>query len=425
MTNRVDIYKVFAQCLFIHFILVSSMMKMLYFILLVLIHEVSTSESENFFYSNNITEATNKFVAACSNATGSIEYFNHPMQGVNGELLQATLCVQGNPQARSIIFTISGTHGIEGYAGSMAQISLLRHMSSSILTNNDTRIINLHMINPYGASFISKENEQNADQLKNVAEYYTLNFDNPILQDLIDGIDLPNLWNQTVLQQAFQVFARLIAEHGEQNVNKALKTGQGKRPQGVAYFGPSKSWSSTIIEQVINKYLKDVDHILFIDWHTAVGDYGHWTYMPIDKESAVAFQRWIPDAPTESYDVVVPTNGLLPYSSLKTISGAKRVIRVFWEAGTYPTTPQTNAMFFLRLYCRFYSNAADPFCQQVIADTKEYFYPQQPDWKVQTYTKINDFLPRVLSNFILDVNNGITRLEFNLILILIILVLLF
>ncbi|CAF0816202.1 unnamed protein product [Adineta steineri] len=376
-----------------------------------LIHITYTSESDNFYYSNTVPEATNKFVVACLNAKGSLEYFDHPSKGVNGEQLQATVCALGNPQARSIIYTISGTHGIEGFAGSMAQISMLRMPPSAF--GDNVRVIHLHMINPYGASFISKENEQNADQLKNGAQYYSLNYDNPILQRLIDGIDLPNLSNSTVQQQAFALFAQLYNEYGENAVNTAMKTGQGKRPQGIAYFGPSKSWSSETSEQVVNKYLQNADNILLIDWHTAVGLYGNWTYLPLDNDSTMTFKRWIPDAPTEPNDIVVATGGELPYSYIKTISGAKRMIRVFWEAGTYPVTPNINAMFFLRLHCRFYRNATEPFCQDVIAQTKEYFYPQGADWKRLTYNAVNEYLPRVVSGFVAEVSNGTPVLRFH------------
>ncbi|CAF1153258.1 unnamed protein product [Adineta ricciae] len=363
-----------------------------------------TSDSNNFYYSTNVTEATNKFVAACLNVEGSIEYFIHPLKGVHDEPLQATVCARGNSHARSIIYTISGTHGIEGYAGSMAQISML-HMSSLIPFDN-VRVVHLHMINPYGASFISKENEDNADQLKNEPKYYDLGYDNSILQRLIDGIDLPNLSNQTVQQQAFALFAQLMAEHGEHAVNTALKTGQGKRPQGIGYFGPFKSWSSATSEQVVKKYLQNADNVLLIDWHTAVGLYGNWTYLPMDNVSATAFQRWIPDAPTEPYDIVVPIGGELPYSSIKSISGAKHLMRVAWEAGTYQVTPDISAMFFQRLYCRFYSNLSDPFCQQIIAKTREYFYPQGTDWKILTYNAINELLPRIVSGFVGEISNG-------------------
>jgi hypothetical protein len=314
------------------------------------------------------------------------------------------VCARGNPQARSIVYTISGTHGVEGYAGSMAQISMLR-MSPSVLPDS-VRVIHLHMINPYGASHILKENEQNADQLKNYAGYYSLGYDNPIAQQLIDAIDLPNLWNSTVQQSAFAAFGEIIAQYGENAVNVALKTGQGKRPQGIAYFGPSKSWSSNTSESVVDKYLRNADNILLIDWHTAVGLYGNWTCLVTDNETEVAFKKWAPNAPTEPSDVGVPTGGELPYSVIKVKSGAKRFVRIIWEAGTYPVTPQINALFFLRLYCRFYSNATDPFCQQITAQLKDFFYPQSKDWKEVTYKTINELLPMVLSGFVAEINSA-------------------
>ena len=58
----------------------------------------------------------------------------------------------GNASARSIVYTISGTHGIEGYAGSMAQISMLRGPTS--MFPQDVRMVHVHLINPYGVSHI-------------------------------------------------------------------------------------------------------------------------------------------------------------------------------------------------------------------------------------------------------------------------------
>ncbi|CAF1194030.1 unnamed protein product [Rotaria sordida] len=281
---------------------------------------------------------------------------------------------------------------------------MLRGNSSMFPPN--VRMVHLHLINPYGASYILKENEQNADQLKNEAMYYTLNYDNPILQQFIDQIDLPNLGNISTQQNVFASFTQLIADYGEDAVNLALKTGQGKRPQGIAYFGPSKSWSSQTEEYVVDKYFPYATDILLFDWHTAVGPYGTWSFVPIDNESEVAFKRWAPNALMLPYDLGIPSGGQVPYSTIKVRTGARRVIRGFWEAGTYNLTMETNAMFILRLYCRFYSNITDPFCKDIISKTLEYFYPQADEWKRLTYNAINNVLPKVLSGFAGELNIG-------------------
>lgn len=367
--------------------------------------DASDPSSDNYYYSNNVTEATTKFVAACNYANGSVEYLNHTERGANGEMLQATVCSVGDPTKRAVVYTISGTHGVEGYAGSMAQISMLRGNSS--MYPPGVRMVHLHMVNPYGASHILKENEQNADQLKNQAMYYALNYDYPILQTLMDEINLSSLGNQSARDHAYAVFGQLIAQYGEQAVNLALKTGQGKRPQGIAYFGPSKSWSSQMEDHVVNKYLPTATDILLIDWHTAVGPYGAWSFMPVDEDSAAAFKRWVPNGLTTEYDLGVPTGGQSPYSNVKALTRANRVIRGLWEAGTYNATMTTDGMLLLRLYCRFYSDTNDPFCAGIISQTKEYFYPQSDEWKVLTFNGINNVLPKVLHGFAAEISFGI------------------
>ena len=364
----------------------------------------NNAKAENYFYSNTVPEATAKFTTACRGAGGSIEYMVLPEKGAQNETLQAAVCSIGDPQNRAVIFTISGTHGIEGYAGSMAQISMLRGPPTMFLKS--VRMVHLHMVNPYGASHILKENEQNADQYKNYGGFYALGYDNPIVQKMMDGIDLKNLANETVRNQAIAFFGNLTGEYGADKVNLALKTGQGKRPEGIAYFGPSKSWSSKTIDSVLDKYVQKADRVLLIDWHTAVGPYGTWACIPSDPDSEKAFKRWAPNALVVENDVVTPTGGSVPYSNVKTVTGAKQFVSIVWEAGTYPADMEISIMFILRLHCRFYNTPSHPMCAYVISRIQEFFYPQKEDWKVQTYNGINDVLPKVISGFAADAMGG-------------------
>ncbi|CAF2056035.1 unnamed protein product [Rotaria magnacalcarata] len=360
--------------------------------------------AENNYHSNNVTEVTSKFVDGCSHANESIEYTDHPEKDVYGEQLQAIVCTVGDSQKRTIIYTISGTHSVEGYAGSMAQISMLRGNSS--MSPPDVRRAHLHLINPYGASYILKENEQNANQLKNNTMYYTLHYDNPILQRLIDQIELPTLGNKSARQNAYAVIGQLFAEYDREVVNMALKTGQGRRPQGIAYFGPPKSLSSQIEDYVVAKYFPYETDIILIGLHTAIGPYGTWSFMPIDKELETAFRRWAPNDLMASYGIVIPSGGQLPYSNIKPKTNAKRVIRGIWEAGTYNVIMKTNAMFMPCLCCHFYTNASDPFRQDIISKINEYFYPQADEWKRLTYNAINNVFSKVLSGFAAEISSG-------------------
>ena len=43
--------------------------------------------------------------------------FTHPLKGPDGEALATTLAEVGPPEAPRSLMVVSGTHGIEGYAG--------------------------------------------------------------------------------------------------------------------------------------------------------------------------------------------------------------------------------------------------------------------------------------------------------------------
>ena len=55
----------------------------------------------------------------------------------------------GRPDASRVIFCVSGTHGIEGYAGSAIQAGLLRSAFVASLPA-DTALLALHALNPQG-----------------------------------------------------------------------------------------------------------------------------------------------------------------------------------------------------------------------------------------------------------------------------------
>lgn len=140
-------------------------------------------------FSTTVTEADAKFVEVCGEVGGNRQFYDHRFKGKDGEPLRAAVCHYGPTDARGVIVTISGTHGAEGFAGSFAQIAAMTMRGGQLPPNY--RAVHIHMINPYGASYIMKENEDNADQLKNYARAYDQqNFSNPVLVEFIDGLEM-------------------------------------------------------------------------------------------------------------------------------------------------------------------------------------------------------------------------------------------
>src|SRR3954447_1422406 len=61
------------------------------------------------------------FLAAADAAGATIESTPHPRLGVEGEPLAVDVASLGPADADDVVLVVSGTHGVEGYAGSALQ----------------------------------------------------------------------------------------------------------------------------------------------------------------------------------------------------------------------------------------------------------------------------------------------------------------
>lgn len=73
-------------------------------------------------FATNYLEARKHFLSAAKAVGASLISFQHPSEsGLNGEPLSVELAIVGSANAENILFTVCGTHGVEGGLGSVAQ----------------------------------------------------------------------------------------------------------------------------------------------------------------------------------------------------------------------------------------------------------------------------------------------------------------
>lgn len=340
------------------------------------------------YFSQTFTEADEKFVAACKVANGRLYTYEHPLKGRFGEPLYARVCLDAphGDDVQNVLLTYSGTHGVEGFSGSAAQIYMLRHRGTHTLSAG-WRAVHVHMINPYGASWVLKQNEDNADQYKNASEMYDKNIDDRIMVEFIDALRIPELSDPKVQQAASGVMQALAQKYGPEEFYHALKQGQGKRPRGFAYFGKEKSWSTKTGETIVQTHVGKVERIAFIDWHTAVGAYGTWTVLALDDPSMHHWTSWSQNTEADLQPTDVPIGGEAGYAYIRRLSEAE-LVGAFIEAGTY-SQGDWEQYLVLNVFCRYYAGGwTTPACQTTREKVEEYFYPQGDDWKHATLTRL-------------------------------------
>ena len=76
-------------------------------------------------FAQSYAEARRKFLAAAQAGGLSVSSHEHPRRGRDGEALAMDVARLGPPDASALLVLSSACHGVEGFCGSGAQVSLL------------------------------------------------------------------------------------------------------------------------------------------------------------------------------------------------------------------------------------------------------------------------------------------------------------
>ena len=124
--------------------------------------EDNTMASEHF--SPDYVTARSRFRRAVESSGGRLRVLNLNAKGPDGEDLTIDIGWFGNPAPRRVLLHSSGLHGVEGFAGSAIQLQFLEEVPA---IPADGAIVLVHVLNPYGMSWLRRVNENNVDLNRN------------------------------------------------------------------------------------------------------------------------------------------------------------------------------------------------------------------------------------------------------------------
>ena len=242
------------------------------------------------FFSTTYNQARQRFRAAASTLGAHQEAVEIGVEGPDGAPLTIDLAWLGPRDAQKIVVVSSGTHGIEGYMGSAAQLAVLdQHVPRA----EDVALVLLHAINPYGFAFRRRVNEENIDLNRNFllpgelyeggAEAYGP-FD-----PLLNPPKAPKPWSAGVFLAQAGVE---IARHGLGSLKSVVAGGQYDFPQGVFFGGSRPSNTMRALQTKIPEWFGHAQHLLMIDFHTGLGDFATYKIL-IDHTSDDPRTEWL------------------------------------------------------------------------------------------------------------------------------------
>lgn len=229
-------------------------------------------------FSDSYVEAQNRILKSAKEFSEEIHVESLPIaaKGYDGEDLAVNIIWIGPRDSTNIIIHISGTHGVEGFAGSAIQSSLLQN---PIPLPENTSMILIHGLNPYGMAHLRRVTENNVDLNRNFSadrrsppSYAKINdLINPKEYEIVDGFTIKLFWE-------------VIFGEGWDSIKNSLANGQYRFPEGLFYGGQEIEEAPRLVFEWFEKNFNGKTEnlqISIIDVHTGLGDYAKDTLLTI------------------------------------------------------------------------------------------------------------------------------------------------
>jgi len=339
------------------------------------------SRSIDDYFSENYFLARQKFLETCQEHNLPVQSYINPIS----EDLVTDAVIIGNVTAERVLIVSSGTHGLEGLAGSGIQIGLLQHFAQSM--PNNVALCLIHALNPWGMVMGRRQNEDNIDLNRNFIDFKGPRPKNQYYANLHGLICRSDVFvNGQKNPEITEDVERFIHHHGQEAYHAALFQGQYDFPDGIGFGGHKPSWSSNIYRQILNQFSSTARLIALIDLHTGLGDYGRGIMINSSPVGSAAY-----DLARQWYGAELVSVENIPYSPEGDIFSAAEtafadllVVPAGLEFGTFPVDQLMQYQIEDR-WLHLYGDVASEVGQQIKERLRHFFYPDDSDWRQKIY----------------------------------------
>lgn len=308
---------------------------------------------------------------------------HHPSggQGPDGDTLFSDTLWLGPADAPRVLVLCSGTHGIEGHAGSAIQCDWLARLASgeSRLPEGHAALL-IHVLNPWGMAWQRRCDQNGIDLNRNFVDFSTRPPDNPGYAELRHTLMHDDPASRRARLDDF------AGRHGREALEIAVSGGQYQDPLGPFYGGRSPAPGRCLVEQLIREYRLAQRQLLVIDLHTGLGPWGHGELIcdhpPESSGTRRATELFGPmvTLPLAGTSSSVPKFGLMDYAWHAIMDG--RGCFVTLEFGSYPTDQLFEVLLAdHHLHAEAHGKIPAPGAHPVKQAMLEHFSPASKQWR--------------------------------------------
>lgn len=250
-------------------------------------------------FSTDYSSARTRFREAAAAAGANLDSDLYPVAGPDGDELTTDVAWLGAPDASRVFVTVSGTHGVEGFCGSGAQVDWLERGEANRLPF-DTSALLIHAINPFGFAWLRRVTHENIDLNRNWIDFDAPLPENPEYDELASNL-CPTEWTDESRARTFASLQGYAAKHGFPALVQAVSGGQYRHADGLFYGGTQPSAARATLTRIFEQRLSHAQHIGVIDYHSGLGPFGYGEAIVIEPPGGAVCaraRRWFGNAVT-------------------------------------------------------------------------------------------------------------------------------
>ena len=348
-----------------------------------------------------------QFLAAANRHQAVVRSHAHPLKGLQGEDLFTDVAILAKPDCKKWLVVVSGTHGVEGFYGSMCQTEYLDHLTSSA-RDGDVGVLLVHLINPWGTSWQRRVNEDNIDLNRNYLDYSRPVPENAFYETM-HHLFTRECASGAARANTDSAWHAKVREVGAVEMKSKMGAGQYKHPDGLYFGGFAPAWSNLTLRAIMNDVLADCTDAISFDLHTGAGAYGHPMLMAIAErdypglaDAERIYGAWlykILTRPDESTDtgISAEATGYTSQAMVELMAG-KRFTQLVIECGTYDTTKVGQPALLNDHFLHLQGDLQGEDFRRVKAALLEFFYPSDDDWRELVWLRTRQILDRALAH---------------------------
>ncbi len=327
--------------------------------------------------------------------------YPHPLSSPDKRPLATDSFWLGNPNATQVVVLLSGTHGIEGYAGSAIQHMLLSHIMQlpEHATLESTAFLFVHAMTPWGFAWYRRCDENGIDLNRHFVDFARPLPANPNYEKVRPLLIEMNTDKRN------RALAELAQKLGRRDYEIALSGGQYIDPTGPFYGGTAPNHGHKVTLDLFQRYTLAQRDLVVLDLHSGLGPWGYGELIcdhPPGSAGAIQAKRLFGAGITEpalGTSSSVPKTGLADYAWHAIMNDNSCYLTL--EFGTYSTDALFNDLIEDH---QFWTKQTPSGMDDELWDAHrqrllEHFCPADPWWRHSVLQRARQVVDQTLTGF--------------------------